>query len=348
VLLGIGAAIVIRVVIAARRARRTLACRVTFAEGLRWRKKEKRLVFSDMHARKLLRLEMNNELTTIMDVDDDPSGLGWLPDGRMLVVLMCSRTLAVVDEQSATLAPWADLSSVQPFRANDMVMDGCGNAYVGGFGQNNLEDPGTFGALTEITLVRAPAAPHSQATTQTAAQHLLFPNGAVITPDGRTFLAAETFGSRISAWDRDPVAATLSNPRVWAMLDGCYPDGMCLDEEGALWVAICGMEHKNRLQPTLGAIAIGYLLNGKRPAGAFARVHEGGKISQCIFLRDELGVSCMLGGADGRTLYMSCARSADPVTCKRAGDTNGCITTATVAVPGAQSVEFPYYWAGYC
>ena len=337
--------------------RLTPLCAASLAEGLRWRKREGCLFFSDMHLGRVRTLKPDGSTAVALEVDDEPAGLGWLPDGRMLLVLMRKRLLAVkcdkedapsLDEVQPGIFCWADLSHVQPVRTNDLVVDGAGNAYVGGFGLNEFWKPGNEDAQTEISLVRA-ADGHPQRPTppQTAAEGLKFPNGMVISPDGKTLLVSETYGAGIVAWDRDPVDGSLSNRRCWASLPGCFPDGMCLDAEGALWVAICATLPANPLRSAVATV-LALVRNGCKPTGAFIRVHEGGRISETIFLKDAMAICCMLGGPSGKTLYMSCAKETMPEPCKARGEQNGFIAAIEVAVPAATCAENPDYWAGCC
>ena len=324
-------------------------CNAALAEGLRWRSREGALYFSDMHAGKVVKLAPGSAPETVLTIDaDDPSGLGWLPDGRLLLVRMLSRSLAAWDPATRELVAYADLSSIQPLKSNDLCVDCDGNAYVGGFGLNDPDvgdDNKAAHETSEVTLVRPPAAGAAQRV-ETAASGILFPNGTVITPDGRTMIVAETFGARLTAWERDLTSARLSSPRCWAELPGCYPDGMCLDAEGAVWVAICATQLANRLR-SRAATLLAYVRAGQ-PTGAVCRVHEGGRISQCIFLADSMAVACMLGGADGRTLYVSCAASTVAATCKAAGTSNGYVGIVRVAVPAATADSCRDYWGGCC
>lgn len=139
------------------------------------------------------------------------------------------------------------------------------------------------------------------------ADDLSFPNGTVITPDGGTLIVGESGGQRLTAFD---VAAdgSLSARRVWAEL-GLPPDGIALDAEGCIWVAVPA-----------------------RPGG-FLRVAEGGEVKQRIDLADRGGFACMLGGDEGRTLFMLEALESDPA--KIAGPGNGRIRTVEVDAPRA-------------
>ena len=163
---------------------------------------------------------------TIVEVPNRPSGLGWLPDGRLLVVSMTDRKLMRLDPSG--LVVHADLGGIATGDCNDMVVDKHGRAYVGNFGYDFAG-----GAALQRREARA-VSPDGAVTS--AADELAFPNGTVITPDDSTLILGETMGRRLTVFD---VASdgTLSNRRVWADLGDVTPDGICLDEAGGIWVA---------------------------------------------------------------------------------------------------------------
>jgi sugar lactone lactonase YvrE len=196
-----------------------------FAEGPRWHRG--RLWFSDFGDRVVRAVDLSGGVTQILTVDKSPSGLGWLPDDSLLVVSMGDhRVLRVTDDgvvEHANLAPFAK------FRSNDMVVDARGNAYVGHMGFDLLARPAQ---PAPASLIKVSA----QGDVQVAATDLLFPNGVVISDAGRTLIVAETFGQRLTAFDVAP-DGTLSGRRLFAALPGRAPDGICLDQAGAVWVA---------------------------------------------------------------------------------------------------------------
>jgi sugar lactone lactonase YvrE len=264
-----------------------------FPEGPRWR--DGKLWFSDMHAGRVMTLDPNGHAETVLSLDDDTSGLGWLPDGRLLVVSMKQRKVLRRDRDG--LALHADLSAVATFHTNDMVVDVKGRAYVGNFGFDL--NGGAAYTPTDLALV------HPDGRVEVAARDLLFPNGTVLTPDGRTLIIGETFAAQLTAFD---IAedGRLSNRRVWAKLEGAVPDGICLDAEGAIWVA--------------SPISRGVL-----------RVREGGEVLQRIAVEHQ-AYACMLGGADRCTLYICTAETHDPT---KTGANTGRIEATVVDVPGA-------------
>ena len=234
---------------------------LAFPEGPRWR--DGRLWFSDMHDHRVVALD---PVETMFQHSGPVSGLGWDPEGRLLVVSMHDRVLLRDGE------PYADLSAFEPEQSNDMVVDAVGRAYVGGFGFAMGTDAPRG---THLVLV------DTDGSVRSAADDLLFPNGAVITDDGGTLVVGETFGQRMTAFDVAP-DGSLSNRREWAALDGS-PDGCCLDAEGCIWVA--DPLHRRVL-----------------------RVREGGEVLETVSTGDRMAIACMLGGT---TLYVLTAEGLD-------------------------------------
>lgn len=268
---------------------------VDFGEGPRWH--GGRLWYSDFHQRAIYAVTPDGERQAVhADLPDRPSGLGWLPDGRLLAVSMVERKL--LREEGGALAEHADLSAVATGNCNDMVVDGAGNAYVGNFGFD-YEDGGRF-STADLALVRP------DGRVEVAATGLRFPNGSVITPDGGTLIVGESFGAGYEAFT---IAddATLGERRRWADVPGMAPDGCTLDAEGAIWFA-----------DALGSQVV--------------RVLEGGEITARIPMPMPT-FACALGGDDGRTLFVLCAPSSRPD--ETAGSAAGAIHTTRVDVPHA-------------
>lgn len=269
-----------------------------FGEGPRWH--EERLWYSDFYDAAVFSVGEDGARRREHDVPGRPSGLGWLPDGRLLVVSMHDRCL--LRQEGGRLVHHAGLGPWASGLANDMVVDARGGAYVGSFG---FDLDGFFeGTVPPATtsLVRV----DPDGATREAAADLHFPNGAVLSPDGRTLVLAETFASRLTAFD---VAAdgSLANRRRWASLGGCAPDGICLDAEGCIWVA-----------NALGAECL--------------RVGEGGEVLERV-VTSQTAFACALGGQDRRTLYACTAPTSQSTVASRAR--HGRIERAAVGVPGA-------------
>jgi sugar lactone lactonase YvrE len=270
---------------------------LNFPEGPRWH--DGRLWFSDMHARRVMTLDPGGQTSVICEVPEKPSGLGFLEDGRLLVVSMADHRLMVLDRDLG-LREVADITSYVGGDANDMVVDAEGRAYIGNFGF----DFAGGAEFKTTTLVRVD--PNGQVTV--VAEDLAFPNGTVITPDGKTLVVAETFARKLTAFD---IAedGSLSGRRTWADLGPATPDGICLDQEGAIWVA----------SPTTGQCI---------------RVREGGEVPDRVAIEEgRQAYACILGGEDRRTLYI-CTSEGDEAD-RQAGRSHGWIEEVRVDVPGA-------------
>lgn len=266
---------------------------LAFPEGPRWH--EGRLWFSDMHAHEVVALDTaTGTRETIVEVPACPSGLGWLPDGRLLVVSMEDRRLLRLEQDG--LVEHADLSGIATFHCNDMVVDWIGRAYVGNFGFDLHQRAEPVAAV--LARVDPDGSMHA------AADDMQFPNGSVIYDT--TLVVGESFAGRLTAFDIADDGA-LSNRRVWAKLDGAVPDGICLDAEGAIWVA----------SPTSNEVL---------------RVREGGEVTDRVAL-DRGAFACMLGGDDRRTLLICTSHSSDPI--DSATQRSGRIESMRVDVPGA-------------
>src|SRR5579863_826623 len=198
----------------------TVCSGLVFPECPRWH--DGALYFSDMHDGIVWRLSDRGS-AKVLEIPAHPGGLGWLPDGTLQVVSMLDQR--VLRSTPGGLAPFADLSSFGVHIANDMVIDREGRAYVGNFGfdLNGGETPRPTVLLSV----------EREGKIRIAAEDLLFPNGAVITSDGKTLVVAETFANRLTAFDIRP-DGSLTNRRVFASLGGLLPDGICLDVEGCI------------------------------------------------------------------------------------------------------------------
>ena len=277
---------------------------IYFGEGPRWH--AGRLWFSDFHMHAVRSMGERGDLRTELEIDDQPSGLGWLPDGRLLVVSMRKRQLLRLDPDGPKVH--ADLTGVATYHANDMVVDAQGRAYVGNFGfdlDRELQARGVESVLADhpaATLARV----DPDGSVHAAATGLHFPNGSVLTPDGRTLIVAETLAMRLTAFDVG-ADGSLGQRRVWASLGQRAPDGICLDAEGHVWVA-------NALAPEC------------------VRVAPDGEIVATVTTSQPC-YACMLGGDDRRTLCALTAPSS--VAAIAATEPRGRIESLRVATPGA-------------
>lgn len=276
-------------------APRCLASGFAFPECPRWH--EGSLWFSDQHDGFVHRLGPAGEVLEAFRVPGDPSGIGWLPDGDMLVVSMHERRL--YRRSNGTLAPWAELGALHPGHSNDMVVDARGRAYVGNIGFDF--DKGETPCTTAVALV------HADGSVERACDGLMCPNGSVISPDGRTLIIAESLAFRLHAWTIGD-DGRLQDHRVFAEFgSGIIPDGICLDAEGCVWTSTVG--------PSV------------------VRVREGGEILDRITVTGGNTYACMLGGPDRRDLYICVAPDHDRNTTLR--ERGGRIDVARVGVPGA-------------
>ncbi len=277
------------------RERTVLLDGLGFAERPRWH--EGRLWFSDMGTGQVRTVDLEGRAEVVLDVAGRPSGLGWLPDGRLLVVSMADRRV-LRREHDGTVVEHADLAGLASFDCNDMVVDGRGRAWVGNAGFDLSVRPLQVHPA-QIVLVTP------DGLARVVDDEVVFPNGAVVTPDGSTLVVAETFGQRLTAFT---IAAdgSLARRRVFADLSGSAPDGICLDAEGAVWVA-------------------------DATGDACLRVREGGEVVD----RVDTGrgcFACMLGGPDRRTLFLLTAEGFRGAAIRRR---TGAIEAVAVEVPGA-------------
>ena len=268
---------------------------LVFPECPRWR--DGSLWFADCHDGKVVRMAPDGRLLDSFEVSGGPSGIGWLPGGDMLVVSIDN--LCVYRRGSdGRMSVHADLSSHHRFHTNDMVLDEAGNAYVGEVGfRVEEEEPRS----TCLLLVRP------DGSVDVAADGLTTPNGSVITPDGHTLIVAESRRMSLTAFTIAP-DKTLFDRRIFAQLaPSQVPDGICLDEEGCVWVA-------------------------SPRAGAVIRVSPTAGVTDEIQIKDGKPYACMLGGADRRDLFICLAGDHDPVRARQSR--SGALAVTRVAVAG--------------
>jgi sugar lactone lactonase YvrE len=277
------------------RTLKTVLTGLAFGEGPRWR--DGKLWFSDMHAHEVVTMTPDGARETVFTHDGPVSGLGWLPDGRMLVVSMVDHKLLRIEADGRAVVH-GDMSAIATGRCNDMVVDAVGRAYVGNFGWPYPEGEPKPAKLARVD-------PDGAVTA--AADDLIFPNGTIITPDGKTLVVGETFAGKMTAFDIAP-DGSLSNRRLWAQLpQGAVPDGCCLDAEGAIWVA----------SPATSDVI---------------RLREGGEVVERISATQGC-FACMLGGEDRKTLYVLTCSGSDPDDTE--AERTGRIEAVQVDVPGA-------------
>jgi sugar lactone lactonase YvrE len=275
--------------------RRLLTDSVRHAESPRWH--EDRLWFSDVHDYRVKTVDLDGRLDIVVEAEGRPSGLGRHPDGRWLLVTALDRRLSWIED--GRLVPACDLAPLALGLTSDMVVDGLGRAYVSDTGfDHGAGEPHRLG---RVILFDEDSGP------RVVAEGIDYANGSAISPDGRTFYLAESFGNRLSAFD---IAddGSLSNHRVLADF-GTLTDGICLDADGCVWVALPVAED-------------------------FVRVDAGGRVLERVPSADgRMAIAPMLGGPEGRTLFLCSVRST-PENLSR-GICDGVIEALEVETPRA-------------
>ena len=262
---------------------------LAIGESPRWH--AGRLWLSDMGANEVVTVDLDGGTEVIMSVPATPMGIGWLPDGDLVIVSSLDGRL-LRRARDGAVTTHADLTGLAEHAWSDMVVDGRGNAYIGNIGFDFAE--GTFAPGTVAVVTPDGAA-------RQIVDDVAFPNGMAVTPDNATLILAESYGNRLTAFD---IAAdgSLSNRRVWADLGDGVPDGICLDADGAVWYADV-------------------------PNQRCVRVREGGEVLQTVEA-DRGCFACALGGADGTTLFIAAAVWPDALHGPRTGQV---LTTAAPA-----------------
>ncbi len=262
------------------------------------------LWFADIWGQQVLRLDRNGATHVVRAFpdDEDPAGLGWLPDGSLLVVGTSGRVVYRVDGDAVVVH--ADLSEMTPFPLNDMIVADDGMAYVSGFGWD------VWGEATDYAdsdLIRV----HPDGRPDVAVQSMMAPNGMALTRDGTTLVVAEPAGGRLSRFTvasggelRDRILFPLEKA---AGADYVTPDGICLDAEGAVWAA-----------DPMGRRVI--------------RVLGDGEIERVVAVDDGYPLACVLGGSHRRTLFIAVGAATSKR--DRPADPQGRLLATTVDVPG--------------
>jgi sugar lactone lactonase YvrE len=245
---------------------------IGLGESPRWH--EGRLWFSDWVAHEVIALHPEGGHDVMARVDAFPFSIDWLPDGPMLIT--AGREVLRM-EPDGSLVTHVDLSELSDYGWNEIVVDGQGNAYVNGPGFDMMAG-GDFAPGT-IAIVRP------DGSAEQVAGGVAFPNGMAVTPDDSTLIVADSYAKELTAFEIGD-DGTLTNRRRWAELGEGTPDGICLDVEGAVWYADV-------------------------PNRRCTRVAEGGQTLDVVEA-DRGCFACMLGGEDGRTLFMNSAEWNGP------------------------------------
>lgn len=249
---------------------RTLLTDLAMGESARWH--DGRFWCSDWVAGEILVADLDGSRHVAARSTSFPFCFDWQADGTILVTSGSGLERLVPGEDGAegSLVQHVDMTSLIQYGWNEVIVDPRGNAYVN---SPNFDMSHGFdfevGSKSGVVAVVTP-----EGEARLVADEVAFPNGMAVTPDGSTLIVAESFASRLGAWDIEP-DGSLTNRRVWAPVeDGA--DGICIDAEGAVW---CAAQH--------GCV----------------RVREGGEVAQTVPL-ELFGFSCALGGPDGRTLFI--------------------------------------------
>jgi sugar lactone lactonase YvrE len=273
----------------------TLMTGLVMGESPRWH--DDRLWLSDMGAGEVIAVDPKGSSEVVARVPSGLAGIGFLPDGQLLIVANRDGLLLRL-EPDGSLMKHADLTGVFRPPWSDLVVDGRGNAYVSNVGFDFPDGEYAAGIVALVT---------TDGSARQVADGFSVANGLAVTPDNSTLIVAESYGSRLTAFDIG-ADGSLSKRRVWADLPGDHPDGICIDAEGAVWYADV-------------------------PARHCVRVREGGEVRETIDL--DLGCfACVLGGTDGRTLFVTAAEW--PLPQMTGGDRRtGQVVTVQVSSPAA-------------
>jgi len=269
-----------------------------FTESPRWH--NGKLWFLDIHDKRIKTVDLSGSVATVLEVPFLPNAFGLTPEGTFVVGDAFQRRIYRME--GTVLKQVADISNVTTFCLSDGIVDAKSRLYVGDIGYNFLDPAARPVETCVIVLVG------TDGRASVVADKLFFPNGMVITPDGRTLIVGETLGHRLTAFDIKE-DGSLGNRRVWAQLPSSVsPDGICLDAEGGVWCA--------------------------NPEGedSVVRVREGGEITDRIRVATH-AYAVMLGGPQRRHLFISTSGSHDPAEIHR--NPSASLQIAEVAVPGA-------------
>ena len=280
---------------------KTLAASTTglkFTESPRWY--NDKLWFLDIHDKRIKTVDLSGSVTTVLELPFLPNAFGLNPEGNFVVGDAFQRRIHRME--GTALKQVADISNITNFCLSDGIVDSQGRLYVGDIGYNFV-DPAAKPVETCVIVLVGP-----EGSASVVADNLYFPNGMVITPDGRTLIVGETLGNRLTVFDIQK-DGSLSNRRLWAQLPSSVsPDGICLDAEGGVWCA--------------------------NPEGedSVVRVCKGGEITDRISVTSH-AYAVMLGGPQRRHLFISTSGSHDPAEIHR--NPSASFQVVEVDVPGA-------------
>ena len=268
-----------------------------YCEGLRWYREE--LWWSDLWSRRVYSAGPDGKANERAYISGQPSGIGFLPDGTPLVASMIDHLVLKLDGGAHPVIH-ANAGALCSGPGNDMIVDAQGRAYLGSFGfEASYQDPREV-KPSSLLLVDVDGG------VRCVADDLMFPNGMAISADGSVLIVAETFASRLTAFDIGTDGA-LRARRTFADLQDLAPDGICMDVSGAIWAA-CPF------------------------AGEIVRVAEGAEILEVVEVPGRWAVTVALGGRQRNTLY--CATARTTLEDFHVGRATAAIETLQVDVPG--------------
>jgi sugar lactone lactonase YvrE len=279
-----------------RKSRKLLADGLKFAEAPRWH--DGKLWVSDMIGQRVVSIDLLGNAETVAEFDDEVSGLGFLPDGSLIVVVRARKQLVRIDGGHRSL--YCDLGGIPCESLNDMVIDGSGRAYVDAVVRRKVPNADDIGESVVFV--------DENAEIRDVTTGLVFPNGLAVNPDRTQLVVAETWRYQITSFEIAP-DGSLGDRRVFAQLGTAMTDGLCLDAQGAVWVA----------SPS---------------AAAYMRVGKDGSVLDVVETNGGWGVACVLGGDDRRTLFMLMADTTRE-SMHQPGGTHSRIEMMEVDVPGA-------------
>jgi sugar lactone lactonase YvrE len=269
-----------------------------FTESPRWH--DGKLWFIDIHDKRVKTVDLSGSVATVLELPFIPNAFGLTPEGAIVIGDAFQRR--IYRTAGSALHQVADISNLTTFCLSDGIVDAKGRLYVGDIGYNFM-DPAAKPVDTCVIVLVGP-----DGRASVIADKLFFPNGMVITPDGRTLIVGETLGHRLTAFDIQE-DGLLNNRRLWAELPTSVgPDGICLDAEGGVWCA--------------------------NPEGedSVVRVREGGEITHRIRVETH-AYAVMLGGPERRHLFICASDSHDPAEIHR--KPSATFRVVEVDVPGA-------------
>lgn len=276
-----------------REPRQRIAAGLSYGESPRWH--DGLLWLSDVHNYRVVALDQDAKPQFVYQVPGRPGGLGFRRDGSAVVASATDRRLCVLGEDGAR--EWINLEDTASGPLNDLIVDRHDAVWVGDCGFSfHAGEPQRPGSLIRVD---------ADGNVEVVASDLDFPNGLGITATGDRLIVAETYGQRLT-WFHLHGSRTLGSRICTIPLQGT-PDGLCVDAEDHVWVAMTTL-------------------------GEFHRVSASGDVTAVVDVAPARAVACVLGGEDRQTLYC-CVAWTDTERLRR-GDSTSEVWAFRVDVPG--------------